>query len=172
MGFLVTNHAAYPHGQANLYCKYDDDDDQNYIARIALKRLDVPEGPDGKVTLFFIDGDQSSDRTFIVQDCTVQGVKLESDILFGMKTVAESNTEESPLEEISNKAFDGSDDLGDLHSTFYFHVSNMPSRASSNYASRNISNPRRPHAPESAGTTSGRPGEGFGICDRYSGEPQ
>jgi hypothetical protein len=112
--FLVTNHPLYFDGKVIMHCKYCEDDDQNYIAPVALKRLNVPEGADGEVTLCFLNGDQSSDRRFIVQESTSQGEKLESDILFGMKPAAESDTEESPMEEIPKKPFDGSE----VESTF------------------------------------------------------
>lgn len=116
--FLVPDHDLYDDGKAILYCNYCDDDDQNYIARTALEKLQLREGADGKVSLFFIEGGRSSNRKFIAQDCTSKGEKLESDILFGMKTPTESVAEEGPLEEISNVAFDGGDDRRNSNSTF------------------------------------------------------
>lgn len=116
--FLVPDNDLYDDGKAVLYCTYCDDDDQNYIAQVALEKLKVREGADGKVSLSFIDGGRSSNRKFIAQDCTSRGEEFESDILFGMKTPPESAAEESPLEEISNIAFDGGDDGRSANSTF------------------------------------------------------
>jgi hypothetical protein len=82
-----------------------------------LKLLNLCEGDDGRVTLPFIDGGKSSRRKFIVQDCTSKGEEFKSDIRFGLKTPVESVGEESPLEEISNMAFDGGDERRGSEST-------------------------------------------------------
>jgi hypothetical protein len=110
VNFLVPDHETYDDGKAALYCSYCETDDRNYIARAALNKLNFREGEDGSLILSFIDGDKSSVRKFIVQDSTSDGEKFKSDIRFGMKTPVESVEEESPLEEISNVAFDGGDD--------------------------------------------------------------
>lgn len=136
MAFLVPGHPKYEHGIVNMYCKYCDDDDQSYIKRQALKRLNLPEGTLGEVTLTFRDKDQSLDRVFFVQDHTSRGEALESDILFGMKPAARSVIEESPLEEFSPAPFDGDDST---FSCFPIHILGC---AEPNSASRITTNPQ------------------------------
>ena len=100
MNFLVHNHDICDDRKAALCCCYSNNDDKNYISREILKRLKIREGADGNVFLSFVNGGRISNREFIVQDCTSRGEQLMSDIMFGMKTPAESVEEGSPVEEI------------------------------------------------------------------------
>jgi hypothetical protein len=144
VAFLVPGHPKYEHGIVNLYCKYCDDDDQSYIKRQALKRLNLDEGTLGEVILSFLDKDQSLDRVFFVQDHTSRGEELESDILFGMKPAARSVIEESPLEEFSPAPFDGH------NSTFSYFSIHILGRAEPDSASRTTPNPPQSHVTTTA----------------------
>jgi hypothetical protein len=85
-------------GIAALTCCYCDDDDQNYITKTSSKRLKVPEGPDGKISLTFAwrSGCQSEVRKFSI----VSDREIETDVKFGMKF----------LEESQNSPIDGDDE--------------------------------------------------------------
>jgi hypothetical protein len=111
----VPDHEDYIDGKAALFCSYDEDDDQNYIAPPTFKRLKIRKGADGKVTLTFIvgDGGQSSYRKFLVQDRTMNGEQIKSDIRFGMKPLEKSAEAKSPLEEALDIGFDGAEDERD-----------------------------------------------------------
>jgi len=111
----VPDHEDYIDGKAALFCSYDDDDDQNYIAPPICKRLKSRKGADGKVTLTFVvgDGGQSSYRKFLVQDRTINGEQIKSDIRFGMKPSEKSAEVKSPMEEALDIGFDGAEDERD-----------------------------------------------------------